>query len=79
MIIKNENLLIAEAMDRWLARFPNDIAGKARNNDRWATVLIERDGNDPRLNTTPISAEQLAFDIAALDRINEMFADRRNR
>jgi hypothetical protein len=42
----------------------------------WQKVIAER-GEDPRLNATPISDEQLAYDRARFETMNEMFADRR--
>jgi hypothetical protein len=76
--IKSENWLLAEAMERMLAVYPtfNGGLGRTRVDDLWQKVIAER-GEDPRANATPISDEQLAFDVARLDDINEMFADRR--
>ena len=76
--IKSENWLIAEAMERMLATHPtfNGGLGRIRADDLWEKVIKER-GEDPRVNATPISDEQLAFDVARLNDINEMFADRR--
>ena len=76
--IKNENWLMAEAMERMLARHPtfNGGQGRASTDKLWEKVIKEQ-GHDPRDNATPISDEQLAFDVARLDSINEMFADRR--
>ena len=77
--IKNDTWLMAEAMERMLARHPtfNGGQGRASTDKLWEKVIAEQ-GHDPRANATPISDEQLAFDVARLDNINEMFADRRN-
>jgi hypothetical protein len=78
IIYKNENWLMAEAMERMLARHPgfNGGQGRAHTDELWAKVIAEQ-GHDPRANTTPISLEQLSADVKALRAINEMFADRR--
>ena len=80
IIIKSENWLLAEAMERMLETHPdfNGGLGRIRADDLWEKVIKAR-GEDPRVNAPPISAEQLAFDVARLHDINEMFADRRNR
>ena len=76
--IKNENWLMAEAMERMLSRHPTFNGGQGRKNtdELWQKVIAEQ-GHDPRVNATPISDEQLAFDVARLHDIHEMFADRR--
>ena len=78
IIIKSENWLLAEAMERMLETHPNFNGGlgRIRADDLWEKV-IKAHGEDPRANATPISDEQLAFDVARLHDINEMFADRR--
>ena len=78
IIIKSENWLRAEAMERMLKNHPSFNGGKGGpyTNGLWQKVIEER-GSDPRDNATPISDEQLAFDMARLNDINEMFADRR--
>jgi hypothetical protein len=78
IIHKNENWLMAEAMERMLARHPdfNGGQGRTHTDELWAKVIAEQ-GHDPRANTTPISLEQLSADVKALTAINEMFADRR--
>ena len=78
IIYKNENWLMAEAMERMLARHPdfNGGQGRAHTDELWAKVIKEQ-GHDPRANTTPISLEQLSADVKALTAINEMFAGRR--
>jgi hypothetical protein len=78
IIHKNENWLMAEAMERMLARHPgfNGGKGRAHADELWEKVIKEQ-GHDPRANTTPISLEQLSADVKALRAINEMFADRR--
>ena len=80
MIIKSLNWLWAEAMERLLITHPtfNGGQGRVMADGLWQKVIEER-GEDPRVNATPISDEQLAFDVARLHDINEMFADRRNR
>lgn len=76
--IKSENWLLAEAMERMLEIHPdfNGGLGRIRADDLWQKVIKAR-GEDPRVNAPPISDEQLAFDVARLNDINEMFADRR--
>ena len=78
IIHKNENWLMAEAMERMLARHHgfNGGQGRARTDELWAKVIKEQ-GHDPRANTTPISLEQLSADVKALTAMNEKFADRR--
>jgi hypothetical protein len=78
IIYKNENWLMAEAMERMLFRHPdfNRGQGRAHTDELWAKVIKEQ-GHDPRLTTTPLSLEQLSADVKALTAINEMFADRR--
>jgi hypothetical protein len=78
IIHKNENWLMAEAMERMLARHPtfNGGQGRTHTDELWAKVIAEQ-GHDPRLTTTPLSLEQLSADVKALTAINEMFADRR--
>jgi hypothetical protein len=78
IIKKNENWLMAEAMERMLARHPgfNGGQGRTHTDELWAKVIKER-GEDPRANAEPISLEQLTADVKALTAINEMFADRR--
>jgi hypothetical protein len=75
---KNENWLMAEAMERMLARHPgfNGGQGRTHTDELWAKVIKEQ-GHDPRANAEPISLEQLTADVKALTAINEMFADRR--
>ena len=76
--IKSENWLLAEAMERMLKNHPdfNGGLGRIRADDLWEKVIKAR-GEDPRVNAPTISDEQLAFDVARLHDINEMFADRR--
>jgi hypothetical protein len=78
MIVKSLNWLWAEAMERLLVSHPTYNAGNGRvmADGLWQKVIAER-GEDPRDNTTPISDEQLTFDLARFERMNEMFADRR--
>jgi hypothetical protein len=78
MITKSLNWLWAEAMERLLVSHPtfNGGQGRVMADGLWEKVIKER-GEDPRANTTPISDEQLAFDRARFEKINEMFADRR--
>ena len=78
MITKSLNWLWAEAMERLLVSHPGFNGGNGRKmtDGLWQKVIEER-GEDPRLNTTPISDEQLAYDRARFDKMNEMFADRR--
>jgi len=76
--IKSENWLMAEAMERMLARHPgfNGGQGRAHADELWEKVIKEQ-GHDPRANTTPLSLEQLSADVARLRAINEQWADRR--
>ena len=76
--IKNENWLMAEAMERMLARHPtfNGGLGRVATDALWEKVIAEQ-GHDPRLTTTPISLEQLTADVKALTAINEQWTDRR--
>ena len=76
--IKNETWLMAEAMERMLARHPtfNGGQGRVQTDKLWEKVIAEQ-GHDPRANATPLSLEQLTADVKALTAINEMFADRR--
>ena len=76
--IKNENWLMAEAMERMLARHPtfNGGQGRASTDALWEKVIAEQ-GHDPRLTTAPISLEQLTADVARLKAINEQWTDRR--
>lgn len=76
--IKNENWLLAEAMERMLARHPtfNGGQGRVATDKLWAKV-IEEQGYDPRANATPLSLEQLSADVKALTAINEQWTDRR--
>jgi hypothetical protein len=78
IIKKNENWLMAEAMERMLARHPgfNGGQGRTHTDELWAKVIKEQ-GHDPRLTTTPLSLEQLSADVARLHAINEQWADRR--
>ena len=78
MITKSLNWLWAEAMERLLVSNPtfNGGQGRTHTDELWAKVIKER-GEDPRDNATPISDEQLAYDRARFEKINEMFADRR--
>ena len=79
IIHKNENWLMAEAMERMLLQHPNfnNGLGRAQTDKRWEKV-IEEQGHDPRLTTTlPISLAQLSADVKALAAINEQWADRR--
>jgi len=78
MITKSLNWLWAEAMERLLVSHPTFNAGNGRvmADGLWQKVIAER-GEDPRVNATPISDEQLAFDRARFETMNEMFADRR--
>lgn len=80
IIIKSENWLLAEAMERMLANHPtfNGGLGRVRADDLWEKVIGER-GSDPRVNAPPISDEQLACDRARFEAMNEMFADRQSR
>ena len=78
MITKSLNWLWAEAMERLLVSHPTYNGGNGRvMADRLWQKVIEQLGEDPRLNATPISDEQLAYDRARFERMNEMFADRR--
>ena len=76
--IKNENWLMAEAMERMLSRHPtfNGGQGRVATDKLWAKV-IEEQGHDPRANATPLSLEQLTADVKALTAINEQWTDRR--
>ena len=76
--IKNENWLMAEAMERMLARHPtfNGGQGRAQTDKLWEKVIAEQ-GHDPRTNATPLSLEQLTADVKALTAINEQWTDRR--
>jgi hypothetical protein len=78
IIHKNENWLMAEAMERMLARHPdfNGGQGRAHADELWEKVIKER-GEDPRANAEPISLEQLSADVARLRAINEQWTDRR--
>ena len=78
MITKSLNWLWAEAMERLLVNHPTYNGGNGRvMADRLWQKVIEQLGEDPRDNLTPISDEQLAFDRARFEKMNEMFADRR--
>ena len=76
--IKNENWLMAEAMERMLLRHPTFNGGQGRKStdELWEKVIKEQ-GHDPRLTTAPISLEQLTADVARLKAINEQWTDRR--
>jgi hypothetical protein len=65
-------------MERLLINHPtfNDGNGRVMTDRLWEKV-IEQLGDDPRDNATPISDEQLAFDRARFEKMNEMFTDRR--
>jgi hypothetical protein len=79
IIYKNENWLMAEAMERMLARHPgfNGGQGRAHTDELWEKVIAEQ-GHDPRLTTSlPISLEQLSADVKALTAINDQWTDRR--
>lgn len=78
MITKSLNWLWAEAMERLLVSHPGFNGGNGRKmaDGLWQKVIAER-GEDPRLNATPISDEQLAYDRARFEAMNEKFADRR--
>jgi len=78
IIHKNENWLMAEAMERMLARHPgfNGGQGRAHADELWAKVIKEQ-GEDPRANAEPLSLEQLSADVARLRAINEQWTDRR--
>lgn len=78
MITKSLNWLWAEAMERLLVSHPtfNGGQGRVMADGLWQKVIEER-GEDPRVNATPISEEQLAYDRAQFEAMNEMFADRR--
>jgi hypothetical protein len=78
IIYKNENWLMAEAMERMLLRHPgfNGGQGRAHTDELWAKVIKER-GEDPRANAEPLSLEQLSADVARLRAINEQWTDRR--
>lgn len=78
IIHKNENWLMAEAMERMLARHPgfNGGQGRAHTDELWEKVIKEQ-GHDPRANTEPLSLEQLSADVARLRAINEQWTDRR--
>jgi hypothetical protein len=78
MITKSLNWLWAEAMERLLISHPTFNGGQGRvMADRLWQKVIEQLGEDPRDNATPISDEQLAFDRARFETMNEKFADRR--
>ena len=76
--IKNENWLMAEAMERMLLRHPTFNGGQGRKStdELWQKVIAEQ-GHDPRANATPLSLEQLTADVKALTAINEQWTDRR--
>lgn len=78
IIHKNENWLMAEAMERMLVRHPGFNGGKGRGatDKLWEKVIAEQ-GHDPRTNTTPLSLEQLSADVKALAAINDQWTDRR--
>ena len=78
IIYKNENWLMAEAMERMLARHPgfNGGQGRKHTDELWAKVIKEQ-GHDPRANAEPLSLEQLSADVARLRAINEQWTDRR--